>query len=380
MCVTGIGILSIHLFTMTGGVDNNYFNSFGLYPTIVVIFTCNVVFGRELTLGACRLVFNDTPCPDSRISFFLFTRANSNEGQPVVLDSQGENISQSHYNSSRPSKILIHGYNGHKYLDLLMNIKTEYLLEGDYNIWTVDWQSLSRRPCYPLAALNTQHAGKCLANFIRHLLTQQDSSSSASSSADQIHLIGFSLGAHVAAYTANHLRPMKVARITGLDPAMPLFVTDNRELRLDASDATFVDVIHTNAFVQGKAARCGHIDFYLNGGINQPGCQHNTHNPMSCDHHRSLMYFAESIRSSFGFWGWPCSNMASFLQFQCPPRGAPCLMGANTPTTSRGFCLVYTAESSPYALGRWNTNNTRWKNRTLPETWNRKHIGTNLIV
>ncbi|XP_039284907.1 uncharacterized protein LOC111048735 isoform X2 [Nilaparvata lugens] len=317
MCVTGIGILSIHLFTMTGGVDNNYFNSFGLYPTIVVIFTCNVVFGRELTLGACRLVFNDTPCPDSRISFFLFTRANSNEGQPVVLDSQGENISQSHYNSSRPSKILIHGYNGHKYLDLLMNIKTEYLLEGDYNIWTVDWQSLSRRPCYPLAALNTQHAGKCLANFIRHLLTQQDSSSSASSSADQIHLIGFSLGAHVAAYTANHLRPMKVARIT---------------------------------------------------------------DPMSCDHHRSLMYFAESIRSSFGFWGWPCSNMASFLQFQCPPRGAPCLMGANTPTTSRGFCLVYTAESSPYALGRWNTNNTRWKNRTLPETWNRKHIGTNLIV
>lgn len=40
----------------------------------------------------------------------------------------------------------------------------------------------------------------------------------------------------------------------------------------DESDAEFVDVIHTNALVQGKMERCGHVDFYLNGGILQPGC------------------------------------------------------------------------------------------------------------
>lgn len=41
---------------------------------------------------------------------------------------------------------------------------------------------------------------------------------------------------------------------------------------MDESDASFVDVIHSNALVQGKIERCGHVDFYMNGGIIQPGC------------------------------------------------------------------------------------------------------------
>ena len=59
---------------------------------------------------------------------------------------------------------------------------------------------------------------------------------------------------------------------SGLDPAMPFFVTVNIDQKLDASDAVFVDVIHTNAFVQGKIESCGDVDFYVNGGIRQPGC------------------------------------------------------------------------------------------------------------
>ena len=53
---------------------------------------------------------------------------------------------------------------------------------------------------------------------------------------------------------------------------MPFFVTFNIDQKLDASDAVFVDVIHTNAFVQGKIEACGDVDFYVNGGIRQPGC------------------------------------------------------------------------------------------------------------
>ena len=65
----------------------------------------------------------------------------------------------------------------------------------------------------------------------------------------------------------------------GLDPAMPLFVTASVNDKLDPSDAVYVDVIHTNAMVQGKLERCGHADFYMNGGIIQPGCSRN--NPLS---------------------------------------------------------------------------------------------------
>lgn len=53
---------------------------------------------------------------------------------------------------------------------------------------------------------------------------------------------------------------------------MPFFVTVNEDQKLDASDADFVDVIHTNAFVQGKIEASGDVDFYVNGGISQPGC------------------------------------------------------------------------------------------------------------
>lgn len=56
-----------------------------------------------------------------------------------------------------------------------------------------------------------------------------------------------------------------------------MFITASAKDKLDESDAEFVDVIHSNALVQGQVERCGHADFYMNGGILQPGCfQSNT--------------------------------------------------------------------------------------------------------
>lgn len=59
----------------------------------------------------------------------------------------------------------------------------------------------------------------------------------------------------------------------GLDPALPLFTTTNKDRKLDRTDAEFVDVLHTDALVEGKVERCGHIDFYMNGGLEQPTSQ-----------------------------------------------------------------------------------------------------------
>lgn len=82
----------------------------------------------------------------------------------------------------------------------------------------------------------------------------------------------FDTGAHVTNYIAIALRPYKLPRITGLDPAFPGFTTPDPDKKLDKTDAQFVDVIHTNAFMQGKVEESGHVDFYLNGGVIQPGC------------------------------------------------------------------------------------------------------------
>lgn len=42
--------------------------------------------------------------------------------------------------------------------------------------------------------------------------------------------------------------------------------------RLDMTDAIYVDVMHTNAGQNGLNKSIGHMDFYPNGGSNQPNC------------------------------------------------------------------------------------------------------------
>ena len=64
----------------------------------------------------------------------------------------------------------------------------------------------------------------------------------------------------------------KVSRITGIDVAGPFFEDVKASLRLDPTDACFVDAIHTHGFLKGIKMRVGHIDFYPNGGMQQPGC------------------------------------------------------------------------------------------------------------
>ena len=58
----------------------------------------------------------------------------------------------------------------------------------------------------------------------------------------------------------------------GLDPAGPYLSYTDPEVRLDPSDARFVDVIHTDAGLPGNSQNVGDVDFYPNGGSRQPGC------------------------------------------------------------------------------------------------------------
>ena len=70
------------------------------------------------------------------------------------------------------------------------------------------------------------------------------------------------------------------SRITGLDPAGPLFEQTTSAVRIDRSDCSFVDIIHTNggnedAGFLGMNAAVGHSDFFPNGGHQQPKCNNN---------------------------------------------------------------------------------------------------------
>ncbi|NWY03839.1 LIPR3 protein, partial [Nothoprocta ornata] len=138
------------------------------------------------------------------------------------------------------------------------------------NCIAVDWKE-GAKGTYASAVNNLRVIGAEIAYFIKTL--QQIYRYSPS----QIHLIGHSLGAHTAGEAGR--RTQGIGRITGLDPAGPFFEGTPPEVRLDPTDASFVDVIHSNApqFPAtgkwfGMANTTGHLDFYPNGGNAMPGC------------------------------------------------------------------------------------------------------------
>lgn len=72
-------------------------------------------------------------------------------------------------------------------------------------------------------------------------------------------LVGHSLGAHVAGYTAKLLNSTeKIGSIIGLDPAAVFFEFDQPENRLSKTDAEYVQVIHTDIMKFGMAKPMGH--------------------------------------------------------------------------------------------------------------------------
>lgn len=144
----------------------------------------------------------------------------------------------------------------------------------------VDWTMYSTRINYPEAAKNTRVVGKYIARFLMTL-----KSKNAIPSWDSVHIIGYSLGAHVSGMVGEKIHRLtgyKVGRITGLDPAGPEFdlpgglpPKDLSEF-LDKSDAKFVDIIHCNMGTPahwtialamrlfGTNVQSGHADFYRN--------------------------------------------------------------------------------------------------------------------
>lgn len=90
------------------------------------------------------------------------------------------------------------------------------------------------------------------------------------------HLIGHSLGAHIAGFAGKAVQNYtnsSIGRITGLDPAGPLYLLASAENRLASTDAELVVALHTDGGVLGYLGEIGDIDFYANGGTpNQPGC------------------------------------------------------------------------------------------------------------
>ncbi|KAB0792523.1 hypothetical protein PPYR_14482 [Photinus pyralis] len=280
------------------------------------------------------------------VQFILFTR----DGLPynLKLDAH-ENFVKSNFNYSNPTKIIIHGFISSIRETVFQINKDAYLETGDYNVIGMDWSVLCEFE-YFTAMRGAQIAGSHLGAFLRYLIQE-------GVGYENIHLIGHSLGAHVAAMGADKVQGGKIHRITGLDPAGPGYNDVPMSYRLDPSDAHLVDVIHTNMRLLSLSHPQGHLDFYPNGGRFQPGCPEladiwTVTDSLECNHGRAYHYFAETIR-----------NKGAFKSYRC----------AHVNVSNLDYCViqteVYMGQEETYEVIDCSTNKIKANIATKPDNW-----------
>ncbi|XP_072929530.1 phospholipase A1-like [Epargyreus clarus] len=154
-----------------------------------------------------------------------------------------------------------------------------------------------------------------------------------------IHLIGFSLGAHVSGITGKLVQnkfKKKLERIIALDPARPCFSKPS-QYRLGKHDAAFVQVVHTSAGALGLEDPIGHTDVYINGvSVSQPECKDR---PISleCDHAQAWKLFSASIMNERSLMARKCRSWEELNTGTC--SGNETMVGYECSDTTRGMFL-----------------------------------------
>lgn len=280
--------------------------------------------------------------PD-HIIFFVSTKKFNYEKLDEILENKKENIE-----TGKPIKIIIHGFQSNSGQPWVKNMTAAFLRDKtNQSVISVDWSKIANRLTreYPKVVSHMISTSEVITKKILELENLFQTPSY------QIHMLGHSLGAHIAGMIGLELKYIygkEIGRISGLDPALPLFENASKRHRLDPTDASFVDVIHTDAGKLGIKEPMGTADFYPNGGVSpQPACSANFIDVfIGCSHSLAHDYYTESIRSR-KFKAKKCSNFNTYLKGQCDDYETQ--MGEHVDTMARGRFYLTVNKFIPYA-------------------------------
>lgn len=276
------------------------------------------------------------------------------------------------FDPDKPTRVIVHGFGSNCDNVWVYEMRSALMAVEECNVVCVDWEGGASMPNYLRAAANTRLVGKQLAMLLQGLAKHIDLRY------EDVHLIGFSLGAHVAGFAGSELR--NISRITGLDPAGPLFEFQDPRARLDRLDAKFVDVIHSNGETLilgglGAAQPLGHVDFYPNGGRVQHGCSNLFVGAVSdllpwaaaspegrslCNHRRAYKFFTDSVSPKCHFPAFPCSDYDTFLEGRCFPCDGSRRCGNMgyyaDRSLGRGQLYLLTREEEPFCAHQYQVS------------------------
>ncbi|XP_070116570.1 inactive pancreatic lipase-related protein 1 isoform X4 [Equus przewalskii] len=277
----------------------------------IVLFLLGAAKGKEICYdhvgcfsdsepwaGTAIRPLNVLPWSPERIGtrFLLYTNENPDTFQSL-LPSDPSTVEASNFQADKKTRFIIHGFIDKGDESWLLDMCKNMFKVEEVNCICVDWKKGSQTT-YTQAANNVRVVGAQVAQMLGML------SANYSYSPSQVHLIGHSLGAHVAGEAGS--RTPGLGRITGF----------------------------------GTKQQMGHLDFFPNGGEEMPGCEKNalsqivdldgiwagTRDFVACNHLRSYKYYSESILSPDGFAAYPCDSYRAFESnkcFPCPDAGCP---------------------------------------------------------
>uniref|UniRef100_A0A8C0QJ89 Lipase H n=1 Tax=Chelonoidis abingdonii TaxID=106734 RepID=A0A8C0QJ89_CHEAB len=210
---------------------------------------------------------------DLKVKLMLYTRQNQNCAE--TLSSAGSR----YLNVTKKTILIVHGYRPtgspptwiQKAVHLLLSVE-------DINIIIVDWNRGATTLLYHRASSNTKKVAEFLKTLIDQMLAD-------GASLDSVYMIGISLGAHISGFVGQMYNG-KLGRITGL----------------------------------GYREALGHIDFYANGGTDQPGCPQTIFSGsqyFKCDHQRSVFLFLSSLKERCNITAYPCDTYRDYRNSKC---------------------------------------------------------------
>jgi len=254
-----------------------------------------------------QLLFN----VESDVVFELYTLKNKKQPQ-ILKPGNVSSVTSSNFNQSLPTRIYIHGWQ--EWAGNMKNYFNDAYLERaklNVNLIAVNWEASSRTLDYIGSAGRVEPIGIYVAKLIDFMVANK------LVSLKDIHVIGFSLGAHAAGYAGKNVKSGKLEKIVGLDPAGPLFKKKDAKLRLDKSDAKYVEVVHTCGYWLGIYDPIGSTNFYPNHGKKQSGWRCWLDVTGTCSHYRAFKYFAESIYAPVKFDSMACKTFEAMEKSQC---------------------------------------------------------------
>ncbi|KAL0269324.1 UNVERIFIED_CONTAM: hypothetical protein PYX00_007103 [Menopon gallinae] len=319
------------------------------------------------------------------VRLLFFTRPNTDE-EYVITTYPNVDLGGAPFDANKPTAIITHGFTNNGSSEWMHSLKDAYLSKVDANVMLTDWGPGAQHQNYLQVTGNTRVVGKVVARTLRHLMDNYGLQPS------KVHLMGHSLGAQISSYIAKDVPG--IARLTALDPAQPAFEGYDKIVRLDKTDAEFVDVIHTDAkpFIPalgfGMVQPHGHVDFYVNGGFEQPGCIVPDNIPKitglldlakfpveylseikTCNHGRAHQYLIEAFNETDNciFWGHKATapqiartvahtltqgllTKLTALSPTCTKENCVPLGFATKQSPLRGVFVVTTNKDSPYCI------------------------------